>query len=172
MKILVTGTQGLAKSIADIYSDHTVKLVSRSTGHNIDQIDNWGNIFLSYDIVFNCAYHKFAQIHVLEYFYNAWKDDNTKIIVSIGSRAINGKRIETTINDDYWPYRLHKQTLQQAHDNMSMSAKCQMKIFNPGPIDTNMIKHHNIPKMSPDDLAAKIKQWTSDPCIKRVDVWQ
>jgi hypothetical protein len=54
---------------------------------------------------------------------------------------------------------------------MLNSAKCDLKIFNPGPIDTAMIAHHNIPKYSTTELAKTIKEFTSNSAIKRIDLW-
>jgi len=169
MKILITGTRGLAKSLADEYANHTVTAVSKSTGHNIKNIHNWGSIYLDYDLVFNCAYHEYSQISVLEFFFDHWKNDVSKTIVSIGSKAIYGSRIENT--QDYWAYRTHKIALQSAHDNMLTTAKCDIKIFNPGPVDTEMIAHHNIPKYSTKELATVIKKLVAIPTIKRTDLW-
>jgi len=171
MKILVTGTQGLARALGDTYIDtpHSVTLVSRSSGYDINNIAHWGLEFLDYDCVFNCAYHNYAQIKVLEFFYNQWQNDPLKKIITIGSRAITYKRIEADAG--YWPYRLHKQALQQAHDSMLLTAKCDMKIINPGPIDTPMIAQHQCVKFDPLVLAAKIKTIVEDPSIKRVDLW-
>ena len=169
MKILITGTQGLAQALGDVYVDHDVTLVSRSSGFDIVDIDHWGQEFLEYDCVFNNAYYGLAQVGVLEFFYNHWKNDSNKKIITIGSRAITHKRIEA--ESGYWAYRLHKQALQLAHDAMLLDAKCDMKIINPGPIDTDMLKHIDTVKMSPYDLACKIKNIVDDLSLKRVDLW-
>ena len=169
MKILITGTNGLACKLGEAYADHSVSLVSRSNGFDINEINHWGHEFLDYDCVFNCAYDGFAQIKVLEFFYNHWKHNYHKKIITIGSRVITYKRIEN--ESGYWAYRLHKQSLQQAHDAMLLDAKCDMKIINPGPIDTDMIKHLEIIKLSPPELAQKIKNIVSDSSLKRVDLW-
>jgi hypothetical protein len=169
MKILITGVRGLAHALGNAYSDHDVTLVSCSGGYDIVNVTSWGQDFLDYDCVFNNAYSGFAQIEVLEFFYKHWKHDSHKKIISIGSRAITHKRIES--ESGYWAYRLHKQALQQAHDAMLMDAKCDMKIFNPGPIDTDMIKHLDTVKINPDQLAHKIKSMVGDPTVKRVDLW-
>ena len=124
---------------------------------------------MDYDCVFNCAYNKFAQIGVLEFFHNHWKDKPDKKIITIGSRVITYKRLDT--ESGYWDYRLHKQALQQAHDAMLIDAKCDMKIINPGPIDTDMIKHVMTVKISTVELANKIKSIVSDTTVKRVDLW-
>ena len=171
MKILITGTKGLAAAVGNAYADHLVTMVSRSNGVDINNVDCWGVEFLNYDLLFNCAYDGFGQVKVLEYFYNAWKDDASKTIVNIGSKIVSAPRIEHKLDSVYWPYRLHKQTLQQAHDTMSRTSKCNMKIINPGPIDTEMIAHINCVKIDPVDLSAKIRNWVDDPYIRRLDLW-
>jgi NAD(P)-dependent dehydrogenase (short-subunit alcohol dehydrogenase family) len=169
MRILITGAKGLARALGDTYIDHEVTLVSRSSGFNIADINLWGQEFLEYDCVFNNAYDGFLQIGVLEFFYNHWKNNYNKKIITIGSRAITYKRTE--VESGYWAYRLHKQALQQAHDAMLLDAKCDMKIINPGPIDTDMIKHLDTVKLDTGDLANKIKNIVSDSTLKRIDLW-
>ena len=69
MKILITGTKGLAKALGDVYDNRLVTLVSHSNGTDINNVDQWGPNFLHYDCVFNCAYDGFALVGVLEFFY-------------------------------------------------------------------------------------------------------
>lgn len=169
MNILITGTRGLASSLGKTYADQSVTLVSKSSGHNIHNIQQWGPEFLDFDCVFNCAYDGFGQVSVLEFFYQHWKNQSNKQLINIGSRAITYKRLDNELG--YWPYRQHKQALQSAVDAMLLDAKCDIKIINPGPIDTDMIAHHQCAKYNPDSLASKIKTIASDPDIKRVDLW-
>ena len=169
MKILITGQTGLASALSDVYKDHNVYCVSRSTGHDINLIKTWGDLFLDCDVVFNCAYSDFAQLKVLEFFFEHWKDLTNKKIITIGSRAINQPPSDPSLG--YWPYRVHKQALQLAHDTMISKAKCDMKIINPGPIDTPMIAHLDVIKFNPATLAEKIKTLSEDQNIKRVDLW-
>jgi len=169
MKILITGTRGLAEELGKVYADHSVTLVSRSAGFDINCIQQWGFEFLDMDCVFNCAYDGFAQVNVLEFFYNHWQNNTAKQIITIGSRAVFFKRSEP--ESGYWAYRLHKQALQQAHDSMLSTAKCDMKIINPGPIDTDMIQHLNCVKINPATLANSIKTIVNDATLKRVDLW-
>lgn len=169
MKILITGNKGLAQALGNEYSSHSVTLVSRSNGYDIAEINSWGHEFLDYDLVFNNAYSEFSQVRVLEFFYQHWRNDTTKTIVNIGSRCISYPRSESVT--DYWPYRIHKRCLQQVCDEMQPGAQCTIKIFNPGPIDTDMVQHLDIPKVSPYVLARSIAMWTADPLIKRVDCW-
>jgi hypothetical protein len=169
MKILITGTNGLAKALGNVYADQSVTLVSRFNGTDINNIGQWGPNFLDYDWVFNCAYDGFAQVGVLEFFYQNWKNTPSKKIITIGSRVVTYKRSDP--ESGYWAYRLHKQALQQAHDTMLLDAKCDMKIINPGPIDTAMLQHIDCIKFNPDILASKIKTIVEDSTIKRVDLW-
>jgi hypothetical protein len=171
MKILVTGTKGLAKEIAEVFCDHSVTAVSKTTGHDILNIKQWGNSFLDYDCVFNCAYADIGQQLVLEYFYHNWQHDSTKTIVTIGSKVITQPRSEILQNIDYWPYRIHKQTLQNMHDNMWPTANCNLKIINPGPFDSEMTAHLTVKKLNMRNLAEQIRKITSDSVIKRVDLW-
>lgn len=171
MKILITGTQGLARELANVHHEDHVVCVSRRTGHNIELIDHWGSEFLNYDRVYNCAYSGSGQQKVLEFFYQSWQDLNEKSIINIGSKVITQPRIELERDREFWPYRVHKQTLQNYCDTMWPTACCDLKIINPGAIDTEMIKMHNINKMNPIDLAKKIKEICEDRTIKRVDLW-
>jgi hypothetical protein len=169
MKILITGTQGLAHSLGDVFIDHLVTQVSRSGGYDINNIDAWGSEFLDCDCIINCAYDKFAQVKVLEFFFKHWGNNPSKKIISIGSRSISHKRLDS--ESGYWDYRLHKQALQQAHDAMLLTARCDLKIINPGPVDTPMVSHQKCVKYTPEELAIKIKMLMEDPTIKRVDLW-
>lgn len=169
MKILITGTAGLAHALSTVYTDHSVTLVSRSTGHDINNINHWGHEFLDVDCVFNCAYSGFGQVSVLEFFYHHWKTNPTKQIINIGSRAITFKRLDG--DTGYWPYRQHKLALQQAVDAMLLDAQCDIKIINPGPIDTPMVATHQCTKFDPVDLSNRIKSIAAENTLKRVDLW-
>ena len=169
MKILITGTKQFALALAQVYHDHSVAMVSKSTGHNIHDIDLWGQQFLDYDCVFNCAYDGFGQITVLEYFFRHWGQDQTKIIVSIGSKIVTQPRTGTETG--YWHYRLHKQALQLAHVKMLETALCDMKLINPGPIDTEMASSLRCQKFKPHELAMHISRLVEIREIKQVDLW-
>lgn len=170
--ILITGTTGLAAGLAEqLGLDHIVACVSRATGHDVQEIPQWGHKFLDFDIVINCAYSEQGQLAVLEYFYNHWKDDASKCIVNIGSRATYYPRLESEQDHKFWPYRLHKQCLELAWQKMVVS-ECMIKLINPGPIDTDLIRHiPNIKKMSVEIAAEKCCQAIFDPLVRRLDLW-
>jgi len=171
MKILITGTKGLAQQLASVYKEHDVTNVSLVTGHDIHKINEWGHQFLEYDCIFNCAYNGVGQQLVLEYFYQHWKFDSSKSIVTIGSKAVTQPSADITLGNSYWPYCIHKQTLQLMYDNMWHTACCDLKIINPGAFDTAMVAHLDIAKFSLYDLANRIKDITNDSALKRVDLW-
>lgn len=171
MNILITGTRGLASALKDAYIDQSVTSISKSNGFNINNVDQWGYKFLESDMVINCAYDGIGQQKVLEYFFEHWQADHTKTIVTIGSKIISQPRIELEQDHLYWPYRVNKQTLQCMHNAMSSTAKCNLKIINPGSFDSDMVAAHNVPKLSLVHLASKIKMLIEDPTIRRVDLW-
>lgn len=171
MKILITGTKGLAQELAFVYADHDVTNVSRFTGHDILKVEDWGVDFLDYDLVFNCAYSGIGQQLVLEYFYHHWQYNRTKSIITIGSKVVTQPRADLAMGNSYWPYRIHKQTLQAMHDSMWPTAQCDLKIINPGAFDSDMVAHLDIEKLSLYNLAIHIKKIADDPIIKRVDLW-
>lgn len=171
MKILITGTRGLAQELAFVYGDYDVTVVSLSTGHDIHRIEEWGADFLDYNLVFNCAYSGIGQQLVLEYFHHHWQYDSTKSIVTIGSKVVTQPRADLAVANNYWPYRIHKQTLQSMYDTMWPTARCDLKIINPGAFDSAMVAHLDVEKLSLYELAVRIKRYTEDPVIKRVDLW-
>lgn len=170
MNILITGQRGLAADLALIYQDHDVTLVSKSTGHCIGNIETWGQDFLDHDMVINCAYSEFDQIKVLEYFFTAWKNHSHKHLITIGSNAADYPEARPDLMGQYWTYRLHKQSLLSAWKQTCFQA-IDSKIINPGPIDTDMIRERKVPKMSPKELAKRIRSIIDDPWIRRVDLW-
>jgi hypothetical protein len=171
MKILITGRQGLSQELAKVYSDHDTHCVSRSTGYNITEIANWARDFLDFDLVFNCAYDGRGQEQVLEHFFQHWQHQPDRCIVSIGSRIITQPRSEILQDHMYWPYRQHKQNLQNMHDHMLATALCDLKIINPGPFNSAMSMHIAATKMNIIDLAHRIRKVVEDPTIKRIDLW-
>ena len=173
MNILITGTTGLARALAtELELTHSVKQVSRRTGHNIQHVKDWGPNFYYYDVCINCAYDQWFQVDVLEQFYYAWCNDSTKQIINIGSSIIDYTRIEKEKDYEYINYRVHKQALQSAFYKLVKLSHCDIKLINPGAIDTKMIEYLNVSnKMTAEFVAKKITNVMQDPCIKKVDLW-
>lgn len=172
MKILITGTRGLAQGLREfLEQEHTIICVSRTTGYDILEVDSWGQNFLDYDMVINNAYDGLGQLRILEYFYHHWRLNADKHIINIGSRASYFPRSEQHLDQEFWPYRLHKQTLEKAWEKM-VNSVCDVKLINPGPLDTDLIRNiENIKKMSVTEAAERMSQFILDPAIRRVDLW-
>lgn len=169
MKIVITGTEGIGLALYNAFKkDHDVTMISRRTGHDIKDIFVWGDSFIEFDMLINNAYDGFHQVNVLNFFYNAWHNNPNKKIINIGSRCITYKRSD---HPDVWIYRQHKQALQTAVDSMLSSAKCDIKIINPGVIDTKMVSGVNDLKFSTVEIAERIKSYSEDPTLKRIDLW-
>jgi dTDP-4-dehydrorhamnose reductase len=173
MNILITGTSGLANALSqELNKSNTVTCVSRSTGHDIKNILKWAPDFYHYDVCINCAYDQWSQVDVLEQFYYAWRSDAGKQIINIGSSIVDYTRIEQDKEHEYMVYKIHKQALQSAFYKLVKLAKCDIKLINPGAIDTTMIKHLNFAKkMTSAFVAKKIVSVMKEPTFKKVDLW-
>jgi hypothetical protein len=173
MNILITGTKGLATALRnELEKSHQVTCVSKTTGYDIKNVATWGDHFYHYDVCINCAYDRWYQTDVLEQFYYAWKDDSSKQIVNIGSSIVDYTRFDREKEYEYIDYKVHKQALQSVFYKLVKLSKCDIKLINPGPIDTDMIRqYHYDNKMSPDQVAEKIISIMKDPMIRKVDLW-
>lgn len=172
MNILITGTGDLSKGIAETLSKFNTELISRKTGNDINFIDSWGDNYLHFDAVINLAYNGWGQVKILEFFYSAWKNNSTKKIINVGSKVSSYGRSESELENIYWDYRLHKQGLQAAFEKMVNTSKCDIKLINPGPVETKMTEHLNIEKISKKQFAEQLKEIMFNPNLKRVDLWK
>ena len=171
-QILITGNSGLAAALSRALRHDKVSTVSRTQGYPIQDIAQWGVTFLNHDIVINNAYDSWHQITVLEFFAQRWQHDSSKMIVTIGSMVADYARVEIHKDSQYWPYREHKIALQRCFQHLVRQCVCDIKLINPGPIDTDMISHLDCVKIDPDWLALRIKDIMQQPAIKRIDLWQ
>jgi short-subunit dehydrogenase len=174
MNILITGTSGLAEALKQELGKHdnTVTCVSRSTGHDIKNILEWAPGFYHYDVCINSAYDQWSQVNVLEQFFYAWRNNSSKQIINIGSSIVDYARIERDKEHEYMAYKNHKQALQSTFYKLVKLAECDIKLVNPGAIDTAMIQHLNFAdKMTPTFVAEKIAAIMKEPTFKKVDLW-
>lgn len=172
-KILVTGSKGLGKNLAEILcKNNSVHCVDRSSGFDIADVCHWGQKFLDYDIVINNAYDGWGQTQVLEFFSQCWNDQPNRMIINIGSMVTDHARTEKTKDHEYWPYRQHKLALQQAFQKLCRCSACDIKLINPGPFYSEMSQHIDCDKMDPIWLAERIAWIMQQPEIKRVDLWK
>jgi hypothetical protein len=173
MNILITGQTGLSEALRQaLENDHNVTCVSKSTGHDITRVLDWATDYYHYNVLINCAYDQWSQVTVLEQFYYAWRDDPSKQIINIGSSIVDYTRIETEKEHEYMDYRIHKQALQAAFHRLVKLAKCDIKLVNPGAIDTARIQHLTFnQKMTPRFVAEKIIAIMQEPSFRKVDLW-
>lgn len=171
-RVLITGSTGLAAGVFRAFdADHAVTVVSRSNGYNINNVAEWADQFLDYEILINCAYSSWSQVQVLETFCQLW-DTDTKTIVNIGSMVTDYSRTETDRDHEYFPYRLHKRALQDAFSRLVKTSNCNLKLINPGMIDTSMVSHLSGNKMTVDQVAKHVRMLVDNKEIKRLDLWQ
>lgn len=167
-KVLITGSRGFADSLRRAFDDCQVRCVSLSQGYDINQVADWGLEFINYDIVINCAHGGRGQVAVLEYFFKQWQNNRSKQIITIGSRVVSYRHYNQI---DYSNYCSEKQCLQLIHDNMLSQSLCDMKIFNPGPFESDRVSANKSPKFDPEQLATRVRAWAREPDIKRLDLW-
>lgn len=171
-KVLITGSGGLSAALALEYSDCSVYCTSRSNDELLEYVDSWGNQHLDCDIVFNCAHSDLGQLKVLKFFSERWKDLSNKTIVNIGSIVADYPRSEVSKERDFFEYRYSKQCLQTAFSDIAKSYSCDIRLFNLGPIDTDMTKHIDCVKLDKHDVAKKIRQTLEQTKFKRIDFWE
>jgi len=170
MKILITGKRGLSAALINTLTQHHIHSTDQQN-YNIQQVKDWAAEFVDFDVCINCAYDSWHQVSVLEEFNAMWKDDSSKTIVNIGSIVSSYSRTEVDKEHEYSPYRLHKQALELCFNKLVRVSKCNIKLVNPGPIDTSMISHLTCTKMSAAHVAERISWLINQPDIKRLDLW-
>jgi len=174
MKIAITGhTKGIGKAIADLYYSDEVVGFSRSNGYDISKPDVIKLILAEgskCNIFVNNAYHDFAQCDLLEGIYQQWKDDPTKTIVNIISRARYGLGKAKF-------YGQTKMELYTKAKNMMFSDKrCRIININPGYVRTDMVSSmpESTKMLTPQQLADIIKWCLDQPQsieIGELSVW-
>lgn len=173
MKIAITGhTKGIGKAIADLYTD--VVGFSRSNGYDITMIGNIARIVAESadcDVFVNNAYHDFAQCDLLEGMFEQWKDDPTKTIVNIISRARYGRGKAKF-------YGQTKMELYNKAKNMMFdpAKRCRIININPGYVKTDMVAHvpESVKMLTPEQLADMIKWCLDQPLgveVGELSVW-
>lgn len=169
MNIFITGTRGVAKSLKELLcNEHSVVCV----GRDITTKPNWDQPFHDYDIFINCAHDEWMQVELLELFHSIWAHDPNKKIINIGSSITDYSRADKERDYEHLSYRVRKQALQLTFARLVKTSLCDIKLINPGPIDTTLVKHPpNIELMSPLFIASRIVEYMNHPYIKRVDLW-
>lgn len=161
MKVAITGhSKGIGKAIHAQLEQHGYQCTgfSRSNGYDIsvaDDIDRIVQQSLESDVFVNNAYHDFAQCEILDKLFSLWKDDNTKTIVNINSRARYG------LGKAKFYGQTKMELFANAKSKMFSDKKCRIININPGYVDTEMASHMaGKVKMLTTDQLANIVMWT------------
>ena len=90
MRVAITGSSGLAKTIIDTLEatpadGKVIQVFSNRIEDIITNGENWWG--WEYDVLINFAHDDFEQTKILELAHNAWKDDESKYIINFSSRA-------------------------------------------------------------------------------------
>lgn len=173
MKIAITGhTKGIGKAIADLYTD--VIGFSRSNGYDISNSADIDRIIAesaNADIFINNAYHNFSQCEVLDKIFQCWKNDPTKTIVNINSRARYGRGNAKLYNQAKMELYTKAKNLMFSHEK-----QCRIITISPGYVKTDAVNqlHGKTPMLTPEQLATMIKWCLDQPQgveIGELSVW-
>ena len=90
MRVAITGSSGLAKTIIDTLEatpadGKVIQVFSNRIEDIITNGENWWG--WEYDVLINFAHDDFEQTKILELAHNVWKDDESKYIINFSSRA-------------------------------------------------------------------------------------
>lgn len=173
MKIAVTGhSSGIGKACLNTLRCTVSSGYSRRNGWNISDSDTLIQelVTKNYDIVINNAYQETHQSDILEKLFHVWRE-KPKVIISIGSYVIDYPRIQSS-DSGAWPYRDHKKHLANLFRKLAkLESKCRLGLINPGPVDTKMIAHLDVPKLSAIKVAETVQLMIDNAHIKEVTLY-
>jgi NAD(P)-dependent dehydrogenase (short-subunit alcohol dehydrogenase family) len=174
MKIAITGhTKGIGKAVADLYYTDEVVGFSRSNGYDITHPGNVSRIIAESadcDIFVNNAYYDFVQCDLLEGIFKHWRDDPTKTIVNIISRARYG------LGKAKFYGQTKMELYSKAKTMMFSDKRCRIININPGYVETDMTSnvHGEYNMLTPEQLAKMIKWCLDQPQgveVGELSVW-
>lgn len=144
MKVVITGSSGLAKVIGDvIVSTNDARSIHIVSHVRVEQGIDWN----SNDAFINCAHVGFEQTTLLMKAYNQWKNDDSKTIINISSRAV-----QPNISKGYL-YASQKASLNHLSNNLVYNSekKCRITTMNLG-----LLNHKELPSISYNEVATWI----------------
>ena len=153
MRALITGKTKLAGAIMSALHEKIVykKIDIEST--RVDADIPWKY----FDIFINCAAVDFKQTELLNECFNEWRNDSSKLIINIGSRAY-----KPNISKGYL-YAAQKAALNHLADNLIYNSdrKCGIVTLNLG-----LLEHPEVPSLSYDEVCDALKDiifnWYTD----------
>ena len=148
MKVIITGSTGLAKNIKSVIEatpylgdSHTVNSVRVE-----DSID-WNE----YDVFINCAHVDFEQVELLQECFEAFKLKKEKTIVNISSRAH-----QPNISKGY-KYAAQKAALNHLSNNLvynNVEKQCRIMTLNLG-----LLNHPTLPSLDYNEVSGYILRY-------------
>jgi NAD(P)-dependent dehydrogenase (short-subunit alcohol dehydrogenase family) len=148
MKVIITGSTGLAKNIKAVIEatpylgdSHTVNSVRVE-----DSID-WNE----YDVFINCAHVDFEQVELLQECFEAFKSKKEKTIVNISSRAH-----QPNISKGY-KYAAQKAALNHLSNNLvynNVEKQCRIMTLNLG-----LLNHPTLPSLDYNEVSGYILRY-------------
>ncbi len=121
MRIAITGSSKLAGAIINRFNADSYRVTD-----NIDKAN--------YDVFINNAHIGFCQVELLYDWYTTWRDDETKLIINISSRAAL-----PNLSKGYL-YAAQKAALDHLSDNLMYNSdkKCKITTINLGMLEDEL----------------------------------
>ena len=165
MKVAITGSSGLAKTIIDTlestpYEGKQIEVDSERIKNITVNGSNWWG-WNMYDVLINFAYDDFEQTKILELAHNEWEQDSSKYIINFSSRAA-----QPNISRGYL-YSAAKASLNHLANNYQYNSnkKYKMTTLNLGLLDSPL------PSVSRTEIAGLVhKLITSYPELEIADM--
>ena len=172
MKIAITGhSRGIGLAIANQLTQHDIIGLSRSNGYDLANISQIIDAVRDCDVFVNNAYYDYYQTTLLSTLYAEWQDLN-KVIINIGSAITVYPRTEIALNNQPWPYRDHKISLETEFRKLSWQGNnCKLALVNPGSTDTDMMRSHNCIKLNPIEIAKAVELVLNNLYLKEITVY-
>tara|TARA_Y100000593_G_scaffold19389_1_gene38723 strand:- start:12823 stop:13404 length:582 start_codon:yes stop_codon:yes gene_type:complete len=144
MKGLITGSSKLAGAIIEDLHGSIVREKIDLETCRVDSDIPWRH----FDFFINNAAVDFSQVKLLNEAYENWKDDESKLIINISSRAY-----KPNISKGYL-YAAEKAALNHLADNLTYNSnkKCGIILLNLG-----LIEHKELPSLTYDDITMCLK---------------
>ena len=150
MKIAITGSTGLAAAIAGALQDHKIStpriddIIMNGTNFWGFDYDNSNHV----DVLINHAHKDFDQTKILDIAYRSWKNDKSKYIINISSRAS-----KPNISKGYM-YATQKASLNFLTDTLVYNSDklCRITTINLG-----LLNHDDLPSLTHKEVADAVE---------------
>jgi len=153
MRTLITGKTKLAGAIISALHEKIVYQKIEIESTRVDANIPWKY----FDIFINCAHVDFKQTELLNDCFAEWRNDSTKLIINISSRAA-----KSNISKGYL-YSAQKAALNHLADNLVYNSdrRCGIVTLNLG-----LLEHPEVPSLTYDEVVDAIKEiifyWYTD----------